>query len=283
MKQVIDWLNLNEYRMFPLLDTLTRPESFPLNFLLDLQLCVSEFSLDDSVVYLKQVNVYSSGVSVEFGTATQTVDTFSVDLSDKRKYPLYVRNPSGNLAVFGEGILNFKDSLSLRIPVEPGVCAQFNQGWLGVSAIAISPEKQSIIESSEPLLPLQPVDVSSHVVGDVKFVGGYNFRVDVVDNLIDLQVSTNYGLKMSCKTHFLSDIVRDCSDIVSYINGIPPDASGKFTFVPGSDITITPGTVLPSLFSDKFNEVSNEHSLFVGLAFQADNLCAPLNIVPSLV
>jgi hypothetical protein len=92
-----------------------------------------------------------------------------------------------------------------------------------------------------------------------------------------------YGLKMDCSTFFLEETFRDCSDIVSYINGVPPDEEGNFRLLQGADINIVPGTTLNADFEDTFQQKANEHSLFVGLSFQQTDVCAPVNLTPPLL
>jgi len=175
-----------------------------------------------------------------------------------------------------------------NIPVEPTTCTQFNDAWLGVSSIQTQPEKKSIPGSYEPLLPLQSVSDPTKLVGDIQFLEGYNFRVNIANNLIDLTIGNSYGLHMNCAKHFIDPKYRDCSEFVSYINGIPPDINGSFRLLAGSNISIVNGTVLTA-FNDNIrvqdlpeqHELANKHTIFVGLTFQATDLCAPINLTPS--
>lgn len=294
MEQVIDWLNENELRAFPLMSFANKALglgtllSLPDNFLLDLQL-VTALDLGNNVVSLTKITRTSTALNISFGIAltAQIITTFTIPAT-VMSYPYYVRQPDGCLAVFGEGAAVLyaactnATNLSLNIPVEPSVCVQFNGPWLGVSSVSADPQKQgdtAVGRRSQPKLPL--TDVSKTLLtGDVQLLEGYNFRVDINNSLIDLEIGSNFGLSMSCSTSFLPTECLDCTELVSYINGIPPDSSGNFRLLAGSNVLVTPGIDISTAISDQFVERANEHSLFVGLTFQATDLCAPVTITP---
>ena len=302
MEQVLDWLNENELRSYPLMTyadkTIGLPDldKLPDNFLLDLQI-VTEEDLGDALVTLQNITRSASddSVTVIFGTPTATVAVFVIASPTTTSYPLYVRTPDGNLAVFGSVFLDFFNAivgttdLTFNLPIEPAACLQFNGAWFGVSSISTTPEKKSKLTAvnpdnrHHPILPLEAVlpENTGHMTGDVTLLNGYNTRIDIADNLIDLEVGVGYGLLMSCTTEFIEEIYRDCSSLVSYINGVPPDANGNFRLISGSNINITAGTDISS-FDDPYTEKANQHSLFVGLTFQSTDLCAPINLTPSI-
>jgi len=303
MEQVLDWLNENEVRAYPLLGdasknvtALTWNYSLPDNFLLDLQLLstVSLTVVDPQLgplpapVSLSGLLYASGDLTVTFSAAENIITTFVVVNAAHAIYPYYVRNADGCLAVFGAGTQTLVTSgipvdqlVVVDISTEPTVCVQFNDTWLGVSGISVSPEKKTVAPGYAPRLPIEPNPTVSKLTGDVKFLEGYNFRVNIANNLIDLEISSSYGLIMNCSTSFLPARYLDCSELVSYINGVPPDTHGKFTLNPGNNINIPTGDVL-SAFADPLEESANTHSLFVGLTFQSTDLCAPVNITPSI-
>jgi hypothetical protein len=289
MKQVIDWLNANELRAYPLMLTAARPAQFKDNFLLDLQLITTTVNLQSAVVYLKRVTSLPSGqIDVYFGTQAVDLAHFSIPSGDK-SYPLYLRNPDGNLAVFGHGVADYDNSTVATntqdyfIPVEPSVCHQFNEAWLGVESFHVSPEKITAQNSFSPKLPLQDALAVTYLQGDISLLEGYNFRVNASKGVIDLAIGTNYGLKTGCNTNFLYPEQCDCDSVVSTINGVPPDSLGNFKLVAGTDIIITSGTSVSTDFQDSFSERANSNTIFVGFSFQANDLCAPLNITPTII
>jgi hypothetical protein len=320
MEQVLDWLNENELRSYPLLDdsskllsVLGNSWTLPDSFLLDLQLTIKDFSLVTTMTVDGQPNIEVSlpillkslkitaedTVEVVFGATIDEVFTevekFIITSPRTKTYPVYSRTSKGNLAVFGIGVLSFisvaptGEDVTADIPVEPSTCIQFNHAWLGVSSIHTAPEKVTQPSSEEPLLPLDAVSTTTQLTGDIKFVAGYNFRVNISDNLIDLEIGGSYGLMMTCDKHFIHEEYRDCHKLVSYINGVPPDDHGVFRLLAGTNIDIVNGQTI-SEFSDNIrneelqdqHEVANPHTLFVGLTFSATDLCAPVNVKPSI-
>lgn len=310
MEQVLDWLNENELRAFPLLNDASKnfiingsSWQMPDNFILDLQLVVKTSSLvangEELVVALNKINkTQQGGIQISFSVGATQFTEFTISSPANKEYPLYIRNPDGNLAVFGEGILSFNNvaaqntSVTVNLPVEPSVCTQFNGAWLGVNSFRTSPEKISLSpllaalnRVYEPSLPLENTPAQTILQGDIKFLEGYNFRVDINNGLIDLEIGTSHGLRMNCATSFIPEEYLDCGEIVSYINGIPPDASGNFRLTAGNNINITKGSTISTDFYDSMSsvtqtETSNQHTLFVGLNFQSTDICAPVNLIP---
>jgi hypothetical protein len=283
MYQVIDWLNENELRSFPLLYN----GELPSDFLIDLQLIFKSHNIEAVPIFLKSFKKVSTNLEIVFGSLNESIFTFTLPSPETQSYPYYLRASNGCLVTFGEGAKTvFSVALStstiLNLPVDPSVCYQFNNAWLGVSSIACEPNKQTRTNSYAPILPLIPA-TSAPLIGDITFLAGYNFRVNINNEAIDLEIGGGYGLKMDCNTFFLEETFRDCSDIVSYINGIPPDEDGNFRLLQGADINIVPGTTLTEDFEDLFQQKANEHSLFVGLSFQQNDVCTPVNITPSLL
>jgi hypothetical protein len=301
MEHILEWLNENETRAYPLLDEQNNktylvseaPWKFPDNLILDLQLIVKDFSLYENnqhnVVYLKNITLDEEGVIFTFGgnSPGQEITSFTIDAIEGN-FPVYLRNQDGSLIVLGEGLLDFiaackgeYASVDVNIPVEPGTCVEYREDWEGVTGIITSPEKKSNLENSElPVLPLEPIETVSKLTGDIAFLEGYNFNVAIRNSLIDLIVGTGYGLTMDCSTHFILPEFLDCANIVSYVNGISPDEDGNVRILEGTNVLITQGKSIDS-FSDNFSESANLNTLFVSLSFQKTDLCFP--ITPSIL
>lgn len=309
MEQVIDWLNEHELRSFPFMDGSNKVLGsglifiqLPDNFLLDLQIVTSTELTQDytlasgaTATVPKPVNLtklfktQAGNIVVEFSAGSTLIASFTIPATALNHTPIYVRTAEG-LAVFGEGV-KVIDNLATTgnnytgaVVVEPATYHQFNKAWLGVNAIELSPEKNTEIGGYVPVQPLEETTVQNkaNLVGDVQFLAGYNFRVAISDELIDLEIGFGLGLKMDCTTSFLNPEYLDCSDIVSYINGVPPDTAGNFLLKSGADISITKGATL-SNFDDSYEETANSHTLFVGLPFQSGDICNPVAIKPSLI
>lgn len=310
MEQILDWLNENELRAYPLLDSSQKTlqsEGYtwdlPDNFLLDLQLKVISRSLADHIGVLSKIELLAGSLRTTFSLLNieteelSSLTVFDVPAALTQTYPFYVRNSDGCLAVFGEGVKKFIEEnqnhsvLTAEIPTEPSVLTQFNDAWLGVSAIMSSPEKITEQSGYVPARPLADVyDYSAPIteenkptklVGDVKFLEGYHFRVNIASEAIDLEIGANFGLRTNCTTSFIPSQYLDCEELVSYINGVPPDNQGSFRLLAGTNIALTPGATINTGFTDSLTETVNNNTLFVGLTFQTTDLCAPVNINPS--
>jgi hypothetical protein len=107
-----------------------------------------------------------------------------------------------------------------------------------------------------------------------------------LDNLIDLEISSSYGLRMDCSTSFIDPQYLDCGDFLCYINGLPPDDNGNFRLNAGTNISITTGSTLAPFYDpfaeQSLTEESNSHTLFVGLNFKVTDVCAPVNVTPHI-
>lgn len=292
MDQILDWLNENELRAFPLLEgperALSSGWSVPDNLIVDLQIIIPD-KLDSDYISLTRLTIDSGeNIAVIFGTDSEDFETFTITDPRNQTYPLYIRNSTGSLAVFEKGVIEFLDShpldtnISAKIPVEPCTCFEFFGAWRGVSGIYTQPEKTSEALSSIPKLPLESTTQASRMSGELSFIPGFNFKIAIAENLINLELGAGYGMKTTCRTSFISQDYLDCDELVSYINGIPPDANGNFKLTPGVNIDIISGNSIAS-FNDLFAETSNSNTIFVGFSFQDADLCATVNLTPSLL
>jgi hypothetical protein len=297
--EIIEWLNENELRAYPLIEGKTN-SAIPDNAILDLQLVIDSAvspigaKLIDFTIGFYEVTITFTGDNIfNFTYADET----SGSLNDL-KYPLYLRNNKGSLLVLGEGIKAIEQykTITYNIPVEPATVFPFGGAWLGVTSLNANPKYTSISNSIEPLLPLEVDTISSGTTGDVELSPGYNFRINFNNNLINLAVGFGYGLQMSCNTHFIDPTLLDCPDIVSYINGVPPDSTGLFRFTAGSNIYLFDGNTVASPIYDKnvtpelttYTDLSgtvydglNANTLFVGLTFLETDLCSPVQLLPT--
>jgi len=291
--EVIEWLNENELRAYPLVEGKTY-SVVPENTFLDLQLVLPP-EVSPVLARLLDITVNPTNIQINF-----TGNTFSLSFSniEELQFPKYIRNNKGSLVVLGEGIkqISRNTTVSCPVPVEPATVYQFGGAWLGVSSIDGNPKYLSQIGSTEPELPLIPDNSGSALTGDVNFTPGYNYRINFNNNLINMSVGFGFGLQMSCATNFIDPTLLDCSDIVSYINGVPPDGSGVFRFTAGTNIYLFDGNsvedpiyddkVTPPLttYTDpngKINDGLNANTIFVGLTFLETDLCSPVQLLPT--
>jgi len=144
-------------------------------------------------------------------------------------------------------------------------------------------------------LPLTSVEGIA-TTGDVEFVPGYNYQINFNNSLINMTAAYALGLQMDCTTQFLPAQYHDCPDIVSYINGIPPDDNGIFKFVQGSNIYLVDGNSVQQPIQDtnispplsSYTDISgtqqvglNNNTIFVGLTFLESDLCSPVQLLPT--
>jgi hypothetical protein len=297
--EIVEWLNENELRAYPLIEGKTIA-AIPDNTILDLQLVLDENTspvgaeLIDFTVGFYQVTInFTGNNSFSFSYTNGETGSLS-DIS----YPLYLRNDKGSLLVLGKGLMEVEtySTIVCNVPVEPATVYQFGGAWLGVTSLNSSPKYLSIANSVEPELPLVVDETTNGVIGDVELDPGYNFRINFNNNLINMAAGFGYGLQMSCNTHFIDPSLLDCPDIVSYINGVPPDSSGVFRFTAGSNIYLFDGNsvadpiydknVTPELttytdLSGKTHDGLNANTLFVGLTFLETDLCSPVQLLPT--
>jgi hypothetical protein len=288
MEPVIEWLNENELRGYPLLEGVYG-SSIPENFLLDLTLNLRG---NAQIFEAKLLNIsrQNNQLHVSF---TGDENTFIVTPGLIAKFPHYVRNSNGSLAVFGEGVNRvFADiahgsQLTLNMPVEPATVFQFDGPWLGVSSLSATESYKSVSVTNAAKLPLElQTDISqTSLTGSIEFRAGFNYGVNFDRDRINMQASFGLGDQMSCVTEFVAPELKDCPDIISFINGVPPDKSGIWRFTAGTNIALFDGTSVKSQLDD--NEVSpsitniNANTLFVGLTFLESDLCSPVQLLPT--
>jgi hypothetical protein len=286
MDNVIDWLNENELRAYPLQEG-SYGEALPENFLLDLILKTK--ATDADVAKLLKITKTGNSLVVEFSGEN---NTFELDLTDL-DFPKYLRNVNGSLAVFGDGVNTVAAGLTdpsekiLELPIEPSAIFEFDGAWLGVSSLSVLEGFKSETASHTPLLPLEKEVVSANLQlqGEINFVPGFNYAIDFSENVIGMEAGFGLGDPLSCSIEFISPELKDCADIVSFINGVPPEDKGIFRFVTGDNVTVFDGSAVKDQVNDYeaspvINNV-NENTVFVGLTFLETDLCSPIQLLPT--
>ena len=287
MESVNDWLNENELRAYPLIEG-EYGNSLPENFLLDLILKVET----SEVAQAKLLSVgKSEGVlSVIF---TGAGNSFELVLDTVSHFPYYLRNLNGSLAVFGEGVLTLAETLNtgdariLNLTPEPATVYDFTGPWLGVSSVKLLEGFKSEEGKFSASLPLEvesePLNLS--LSGDIQFTPGFNYSINFSGNLINMEARFGLGDQLSCTTEFVASELKDCADIVSFINGVPPDDNGIFRIIPGTNISIFEGTAVKTQIDDTNADPDilniNSNTLFVGLTFLETDLCSPVQLLPT--
>lgn len=240
---VIDWLNENSLRAYPLKEAISRVSG--------------GYTLDDGVILDAQFvyasipdEVYLTQIEADSLNVTFTITGLPVFIISRTAvFPAYIRTSSGNLLVVGastatipEGIYTFSN-----VAFEYSVSHDFGGGWLGVESLSFNG--------------------SGVIDGDVIFEEGYQFGIRVNTPNITLSCGAGYGKPISCNTFGTLD--DDCNTIVSFVNGIGPDGKKVLHFRNGGGIVIL--------------EDPDNHRIFIGLASNPnEDTCKAITINPGV-
>lgn len=208
---VIDWLNENALRAYPLKEMITRT--------------VGDYTLDDGVILDAQFVYASLPTDVHLtqivSNATDVIFTITggttFTISKSGVFPAYSRTAQGHLLVVGESALDIPEDTYVfsNVIFEPSISFEFGDAWLGVQSLEFN--------DSPPL------------TGDINIIEGYQFGVRIADDVITLNCGAGYGAPLSCTS--FGD-ASDCASIVSYINGVGPDGRKVLYFKNGGGVVI---------------------------------------------
>lgn len=241
---VLDWLAENALRAYPVKDSsLKRDGSFTLedNVILDAQFCFdaeapSNFKLTQIIATETHVTfTFSNGLN--FVAVKENYDTLK---------PIYLRDSSGSLLVLGAGVKNISPgTYNLQVDFEQATIYEFAAEWLGVTGLTVDGQE---------------------LTGDINFIEGYQFDINITNNNINLGVGKLFGTPTACQTFATTN---DCSDIVSFINGAVPDGNKVIHIQAG------PGMVV---WDDPPN-----HRIYVGFSFTSiEDICPDIPPYPVL-
>lgn len=237
-----DWLSENSQRAYPLKEQPTHTADT--NYVL-----TNDVIVDAAFVY--------TTMPVEVLLTTITVDSTNVvfnctggvsfTVPKASTFPYYCRLSSGHLLVVGEACVDIPIGTHTftNAEFEYGVIYEFGGEWLGVSSLQF--------------------DNSTLLTGDVNFAEGYQFGLEADNSTITMSCGTQYGTPIACNS--FSESVVDCSDIISYINGVGPDGSGVLRLENFGGITIL--------------DDPEEHRIFIGLLMNpSEDVCKDIPINP---
>ena len=243
---IIDWLNENALRSYPLKERITRTSSgvytLTNDLILDAQFTYFSEEIPSEV---KLLNITSTLTDVSF-TIT-ALETFTV--AKDAGFPAYLRTSQGQLLVIGEsaanipvGVYNFTN-----VVFEPSVSTEFLGEWEGVSSIRFA--------------ALTALD------GTIDFTPGFQFDINITGQNIALSCGAGKGRPLSCNS--FGDYTNDCDEILSYINGVAPDGNGVMHLFSGGGILIL--------------EDPDNHRIFVGLTNDpTTDICNPITSNPAV-
>lgn len=246
---IIDFLNENQYRAYPLKNSGTR--AFQTSLLLD------TIILDANLIYHGNspgnAVVNFTSITLSGGNATvylAQVGTFVVPSYQTAVYPYYCRISNGSLLVFGQDLALVNTNVSFSdVEFEPSVVVAFDSVWSGVTSLSFN---------------------GTQVAADViTFEAGFQFKIEAseITDVITFRAGLNYGTPIGCETYF-PGVAKDCGSIISFINGVGVSNNGaSLSLTGGSNIAI-------------YNDAEN-HRVYVGLNFQVPDVCTSSNNRPS--
>lgn len=246
---VVEWLNENYYRAYPLKEGLTPVVIGQFDFFKSvLDACLVYSTLPVGAVHLYgfgvngyDLNIYVTGQSV-----------FTITNYKTATYPYYVRNTENSLLVLGEECKSIpntrKDNLTFEF--EESVCFETGGAWEGVSSIAFNDD--------------------ATLTGEINFKEGYQFDIGISGKVLSLEAGKQYGIAIDCTKYF--ELTNDCSNLVGFINGTGVvENPGDFSIIAGENI---------SIFSDKPN-----HRIYIGFNFsKKSDICQDIieNPMPTI-
>lgn len=238
----LPWLTENSYRAYPLKENQPVPT-------LNTYVWQNNIIVDAVLSYQSLegiTNVQNNGTDILItlsytNNSVTATETFTAANYASQIYPLYVRNSTGNLLVFGEGVLNipFGNFSITALGFEESILFETDyttDGWGGLPSFAFD---------------------TTSLTGDIALNPQYQFDIHFNQETMFLGANSIYGLEVGCDT--FGSVANDCGDIVSAINGASPDASGAIDIIAGSDIQCTPDP--------------NNHRIYVGLNFNQKDIC----------
>jgi hypothetical protein len=288
--QVIDWVFENGYRMYPFTELSSRVAgdgfSITTNMVLDLNLYVPGYPI---VAEAQLLSIVRSGNAVTLNFSGS--NAFVIADVTAVSYPYYLpRLGNGSNIVIGKDIIMVTSGTHTfsSLYVEPALVYELSNAWLGVTQITVSPEYQSDESNTpyySPVLPLVAQEATTVLTGDILLLEGYNFDINFSGNAINLGVAVGNGFPLTCDDEFIASEDKDCGEIISFINGVPPDSQGKFNLLGGTNIEVVEGTSEDN-FEDTIDTdaasgiLANPHSVFVEMTFATTDICAPILLVP---
>jgi hypothetical protein len=207
--QILDWLNENEYRCYPLQEGTNRGlwNTTELNkCLLDaLFISTTPAKLNSFIVAGDIVSVHVSKGSIE--------EVFTFNKTES--FPQSCRLSSGSLLVAGHGLLGATASVT------------FSDVWFDHCAI------------TAPM----PVCVSSLNTqeGETTLLGGLQTGLVYNDknNTITVKADRNVGVPIQCHNYFQTVVQADCGNIVTSLHGAAPSSNpGKIRLKTEGNIRI---------------------------------------------
>lgn len=234
---IVDWLNENEQRAYPLKETANRTDggfTLPDNVILDAALV---YTTTQTSVRLLQVDTNTLNTVIFTLTGSQV---FAVDLLGT--FPQYVRLAGGSLLVIGEAVKDIPtgQTYNFTADFEDAVWVEWLSAWAGVNYVNFRKDTTDIIKT-----------------GEVELVEGFQVELVGGSQLLTMRVGRNYGEPLGCDT--IGALPNDCDEIISFVNGAQSDENLKLALNAGDNVIIM--------------EDPDNHRIYIGLVFQQKDIC----------
>jgi hypothetical protein len=248
---VVDWLNENEFRAYPLRDS----QSF--NFIIAGQsFDISEAILDALLVYSSDPGVPQiTGVSVAGGVVTFSVSGQpDFEIPQAGPFPFYRRLPNGSLLVVSRVVSNYPEGSSVTgFYFDEVVVVELDDSWGGVTEVTFTDTQN----------PVNELIASS---GFVDFLDGFQFAADIEEDGegIRLYAGREYGKVLGCGDYSNATPPEfDCENYVLSINGATADINGVIELAAGGQISVI--------------NSPEEHTIYLQPAYRPEDICVPGN------
>lgn len=240
---VIDWLNENALRAFPLKETISRTASSGYK-LLDDVIVDAQFVFDSlpETVSLTKITANSE-------TITFLINGLSFVASVSQPYPQYIRHNNGSLLVVGSGansVLSGEHDFS-NVVFEPSVSYEFGGEWLGVQNVSF--------------------ETAQKLTGNINLSEGYQTDININSDIIYIELGKHLGKHIQCNS--FSGSGNDCATVVSFINGATPNSKSEIFLKGDSNVVIV--------------DDPEYHRIFVGTIYvDAEDICRDIPPNPAL-
>ena len=250
--QIIDWLNENELRAYPLEDigrTASSGYHLPDGILLDALFVTSDATVSLDLIEADSTNVAFTISSIANPIVVPRASTF----------PYYYRDTDGNLLVIGEAMADIPNgsyAFFAQAYFESSVIFD-PTGWEGVTSISVHPVFANV-------LPLSGSGTTTVLTGDIELVDGYQLSVNVPEvESLQLSAGRMDGWPIDC-SRFRTASDDSCDTIVSTVNGVAPSAQHQLQLVGGQNVLVL--------------DDPDNHRIFIGLRFNEGDVCTPVTI-----
>jgi hypothetical protein len=247
----VQWLDHNGNRSYPLAEDATKTDTsgsfvLPDSFLLELYFPVhAGLAVDTTKFYLQRLSVWPTGYSLSLGyddgsASPPVVATAIIPAATHVEYNSYALAGSGD---FDDCVGKIVIGSLADINLQPAGDFTFAPAGGKLDTDTIRP----MIRGISSLAITVGNQTSARIYGDVELVPGRNMQITITalgnpatgaKTQIRFDAIEGAGLTDTCECTGQAQP----GPCIRTINGIPPDAHGGFTLVPGDCMAITPGT-----------------------------------------